>query len=366
MQWLRCPACLEELNCIPFERDTDSNSVKSGLLSCSCTMKYPVWQGVPRMLLPGSRIIPPEYLDRFENRLGTVAYDFVQENAKQQGRRKYTFDVQWSMYEYSQLTWEHDLPTRVRLVYKYLRVLPGELNDSLILDAGCGNGTLSAGLAVSGPEIIAMDFSDSVGRAEQMKTRFAGTSSDRVHFIQGDVQRPPFSPNTFDVVYSDGVLHHTPDTRRSFLALAPLVKPGGRYFVWLYRADAKFPYNLKLSSIKSLQAALRPLPLGIMRVLCFAGAAGLLARRHVQHLFGNRRRPLIPLRLKAVNLFDTLTPRYCHLQTPAEVRDWFKLGGFPAPFESSIEGLSDAGFGMTAIREAQNQPAMAQAAMASS
>ena len=79
----------------------------------------------------------------------------------------------------------------------------------------------------------------------------------------------------------------------------------------------------------------------------------LLARRRVLHFFGNRKRPMIPLRLKAVNLFDTLTPRYYHLHTPQEVSAWFISAGFPEPEETSLQGLSDAGFAMTAKRETQ-------------
>ena len=95
---------------------------------------------------------------------------------------------------------------------------------------------------------------------------------------KGDVQHPPFAPETFDVVYSDGVPHHTPKTEVSFCALAPLVKRGGRYFVWLYRSDLSPIYSVKLKTAKTLQSILRPVPLPVLRHLCFAGAALLVLR----------------------------------------------------------------------------------------
>ncbi len=289
----------------------------------------------------------------------------LSEANRQKDIRGYSFDVQWSMYEYGELTWELDLPTRVKYFYEYLRKKSGSLNKALALDAGCGNGTLTAGIAASGPEIVGMDYSESVERGEREKVRFAGAASERVHFVQGDIQHPPFAPETFDVIYSDGVLHHTPNTQTSFCALAPLVKQNGQYFVWLYRSDLSPMFNVKLKTAKTLQSILRPLPLPALKYLCFSGAAILLLRLRLLRLFGNRKRRIVPLRLKAVNLFDTLTPRYYHLHTPVEVRGWFAAAGFPDPVETSIASLSQGGFGMLGLRACDSQLVLQRAASSS-
>jgi SAM-dependent methyltransferase len=282
-----------------------------------------------------------------------------QEQAK---RKKYSFDMQWSMYEYSELTWEIDIATRVKWFYdEYFRIPAGGLNGALVLDAGCGNGTLTAALAASGPEVVGLDYSDSIERAEREKERFAGTAAQRVHYVQGDVQRPPFAAETFDLVYSDGVLHHTPSTRVSFNAIAPLVKPQGRFFVMLYRRDSPPVHRIKMMTAKTLQVFLRPLPLGVMKSLCFVGAGVLLARIHVLHLFGHRERRIVPLRLRAVNLFDTLTPRYYHLHTASEVEEWFACAGFSDSVVTCKPPLSYSGFGVTAVRKPQMRVAVAHA-----
>jgi len=301
------------------------------------------------MLMPGHRAIADEYLDQYADHLRQLSPEFFQERA---AKRKYSFDIQWSMYEYSELTWEVDLATRVDLFYReYFRTSPGSFNGALVLDAGCGNGTLTAALAASGLEIIGLDYSESVERAEREKERFAGSSADRVHYVQGDVQHPPFAPESFDLVYSDGVLHHTRDTHTSFNVVTGLVKPGGQCFVMLYRRDAPLPNRIKMRAVKALQAVLRPLPLGVMKWFCFAGAALLLARLRILYFFGYRPRPLVPLRLRAVNLFDTLTPRYYHFHTAAEVEDWFSSAGFSDPVVSCKPPLSNWGFGVTAKRK---------------
>jgi hypothetical protein len=119
---------------------------------------------------------------------------------------------------------------------------------------------------------------------------------------------------------------------------------------------------VKIKTAKCLQVLLRPLPLSALKTLCFAGAAILLVRLRILHLLGNRKRRIVPLRLKAVNLFDTLTPRYYHLHTPAEVEGWFSALGFPERTETSIPALSHGGFGMLGLREARPRSAVSASA----
>jgi len=351
LEFLRCPACQDRLSLAVYESEPSiNNEVSAGLLLSRCGAKYPIWKGVPRMRMPDDRVLPPEFLERYRSQLLNDAREFMAEARTDQATGSYSFDTQWSMYEYGQLTWELDLATRVKYFYDYLGIEAGSFKGTLVLDAGCGNGTLTAGIGASGPEIIGMDYSESVERAEREKGKFAGDASRRVHFVQGDVQHPPFAPDTFDAIYSDGVLHHTPNTRASFSALAPLVKERGRFFVWLYRSDARGMYRLKIITAKKLQAALRPLPLPVMKSLCFVGAALLLLRLRLQRMCGVRNRPIVPVRLKAVNLFDTLTPQYYHLHTAKEVRAWFTESGFAQPIETTINSMRHSGFGILGVR----------------
>ena len=78
------------------------------------------------------------------------------------------------MYEYGELTWELHLQTRVEYFYSYLKVKPGSLSGALVLDAGCGNGTLTAGVGASGPEIIGMDYSEKCGKSRDGKSPVCG------------------------------------------------------------------------------------------------------------------------------------------------------------------------------------------------
>lgn len=302
------------------------------------------------MLKPGTERIPSGFATKFKNRLDQDAPELLPQNRFSPSSRKYSFDHEWSMYRYGDLTWELELQTRVTYVYKYLQVRAGALTGALVLDAGCGNGTLSAGLAASGPRVVALDYSESVERAERERFRFAGAAADRLDYVQGDLRNPPFAPGTFDVVYSDGVLHHTPNTRESFGAVAPLVSKHGKMFVWLYRSDLRPMYRVKIRTIEVLRVGLRPLPTPLVKSLCFVGAAVLLTQLRIQHLAGIKKRRVIPLWLKAVNLFDTFTPQYNHLQAPNEVSSWFREEGFSQVVETTIPSLGRGGFGMLGTR----------------
>src|SRR5258708_11355682 len=68
---------------------------------------------------------------------------------------------------------------------------------------------------------------------------------DRVQFVETDLRRPGLRAGAFDVVYSSGVLHHTPDPRASFARIVQLARPGGMIVVGLYNAFARIPLRLR-------------------------------------------------------------------------------------------------------------------------
>ncbi|HEX4076396.1 MAG TPA: methyltransferase domain-containing protein [Candidatus Acidoferrales bacterium] len=360
MELLRCPACRDEMVLSVYEHGGTSREVSCGLLRCSCNRTFPIWHGVPRMLLATHALFPEEFTARFENQLRQDAPEIFASRKAKHVPPNYSFDVEWSMYRFQELTWELDLASRVRYVYEYLRMPPGGMDGATVLDAGCGNGTLSTGIVASGPRVVALDYSECIERAEAEKKRSAGAAADRLDYVQGDLQHPPFAPGSFDVVYSDGVLHHTPDTRASFAAVAPLVKEHGRMFVWLYRSDLQSIYRVKSVAIKTIRSALRPLPAAAVRRLCYGGAVALQARLQLLRLVGIRKRRIVPVWLKAVNLFDTFTPLYNHQHVPDEVTSWFQEEGFPQAVETTIPSLGHMGFGVLGVRDVGELPADAE------
>lgn len=108
-----------------------------------------------------------------------------------------------------------------------------------ILDAGCGSG-FSSSLWLTPQwrrrpeaEWIGMDISAAVEVARERIGLIEGT-----RFIQGDVLHPPFAECSFDTIFSEGVLHHTPSTAAAFGALVPLLERGGEFLFYVYRRKA--------------------------------------------------------------------------------------------------------------------------------
>ncbi len=118
------------------------------------------------------------------------------------------------------------------------RIDPSWYAGKRILDAGCGHGRYLAAFAALGAEVIGLD----IGRGPGLVSRahLQGVEDDpRMHFVQGSVLEPPFKPGSFDLVFSDGVIHHTPDAAGAYAALARLVKPGGAFYVWVYPKEGR-------------------------------------------------------------------------------------------------------------------------------
>lgn len=112
-----------------------------------------------------------------------------------------------------------------------------------IAEIGCGTGQMSLYLARPDRLVIGADLTRaSLLLAADAARRFG---IEGVHFIETDLTQPGLRPGSFDVVYCSGVLHHTPDPRRSFAPLMRLARPGGMIVLGLYNAFARIPLRLR-------------------------------------------------------------------------------------------------------------------------
>ncbi len=104
--------------------------------------------------------------------------------------------------------------------------------DKIALDSGCGGGRYSIALLKFGFEkVVGVDLS--VQGIPDAQKRIQGTPAEqRVEFVRGNVLDLPFSENTFDFVFSNGVLHHTKDPMKGIRECYRVLKPGGK--IWLY------------------------------------------------------------------------------------------------------------------------------------
>jgi ubiquinone/menaquinone biosynthesis C-methylase UbiE len=101
-----------------------------------------------------------------------------------------------------------------------------------VLEIGVGMGAdylewLKAGAIATGVDLSASSLEKARGRCLA-----AGYSPD---LRLADAEHLPFADNTFDIVYSYGVLHHSPDTARCITEAFRVLKAGGRARIMLYQ-----------------------------------------------------------------------------------------------------------------------------------
>jgi len=111
-----------------------------------------------------------------------------------------------------------------------------------LLEIGAGIGTDLSQFARNGAVVTDLDLS--AGHMAHAKENFA-LRGLQARFVHHDAERLPFDDDTFDVVYSNGVLHHTPNTRSVVAEIKRVLKPGGKAIIMMYAEDS-LHYWLKL------------------------------------------------------------------------------------------------------------------------
>lgn len=122
------------------------------------------------------------------------------------------------------------------------------LTDKLLLEIGCGMGTSSVMFALQGAQIVASDLTKHAVQMTNNKFQMLDLNGIAV---QADAEHLPFRDNTFDVVFSSGVLHHTPNTEQAIDEIYRVLKPGGEAVVMLY-AKWSFHYLVSLFLVRGI------------------------------------------------------------------------------------------------------------------
>ena len=211
-----------------------------------------------------------------------------------------------------------------------------QVSGKLVLDAGTGVGRHADILAGWGANVVAVDLSYSVEAARENLI-----NRPNVIVAQADIGELPFKPETFDIIISIGVLHHTPDPKKYFKRLVPLLKKGGEICIWVYPKED--PY------IK--RAAWIPLTSRIPKAWLYRWCRWFvpLAHKNLNNKFIKRIHNFFPFSTQSLGIennildtFDGYSPKYHWLHSPEEVVGWFKEAGLVNiqvfPWNTAVRG----------------------------
>ncbi len=289
LQWLRCPECNAGFK---VEDGQYVNSeIKEGILVCKCKRNFMIKDFIPRF------VDSDKYVS--------------------------SFSFEWNTHGKTQLdsaNIDNDMRNESRNSFQARVDFPlDQFQGKLVLDVGCGSGRFMEIVADNGAEIIGLDLSRSVDAA----FKNLGTRAN-VHLIQADIFKLPFIDETFDFVYSFGVLHHTPDCRKAFKQLPRFLKKGGKISIFVYSA-----YNKGVVYSSNLWRKITTfLPKKLLYCISFISIP--LYFIYKIPIIGNIGKMVfvIPMwpdwRWRVLDTFDWYSPMYQSKHTHWEVFKWFE------------------------------------------
>ena len=300
---LCCPSCRHDLT---LQKNLiRNNEIEEGALKCtSCENVYPIIRSIPRF------VSSQNYAS--------------------------SFGFQWNRFLKTQL----DSYTGRPIARDRFLVRTGchqtNLDGQRVLDAGCGAGRYAEIALSMGAKLVAIDYSSAVDACWQNLRSYPD-----LNVVQADIYRLPFKPACFDYVYCFGVLQHTPDVKKTFLALASQLVKGGRLFVdvypklflnifwpkyWLRFFTRGMPANRLFPWVQSMVRTLLPLSIAIGRIP-FIGRK----LRYVVPVANYE--GVLPLTMEqleewaVLDTFDMLSPLHDHPQSQKTLHKWFEEAG---------------------------------------
>jgi ubiquinone/menaquinone biosynthesis C-methylase UbiE/uncharacterized protein YbaR (Trm112 family) len=312
LETIRCPACHGELMIADASQ-----------LRCEqCKEVFPIVEGIPRLLLSPLR-------EALAGNGQITGDDAVQVKTAQ------SFGFEWNRFPEMYREWQQSF-------LNYMQPHPPDFfKGKRALDAGCGTGRFAYYAGKYGAEVWAMDLGSAANVARRNTDEL-----DNVHVVQADLHRPPFATESFDFIYSIGVLHHLPDPEQAFQNLLRFLKPGGEVQIYLYwKAQGQPIKSLLLNVVTASRQVTTRLPHQLVHLLSYPAAAVafllfvwpyLILRRipglkNLAEKIPLKQYASFPFRVCINDQFDRLSAPIENRYTKTEVEDWLRRASLESP-----------------------------------
>ncbi|HRJ88827.1 MAG TPA: class I SAM-dependent methyltransferase [Pyrinomonadaceae bacterium] len=309
--------------------------IVDGLLYCKDKHYFPIVRGIPRMLPSSLEDHWAEIKTKVGDEMSEELALYLDDKAGARTRKSYdtrtkvNFSNEWDSHEIGGKTWTMELKDRVQWYFlDSIRIDKDDLSGKLMLDAGCGNGSQSVAYSEFGLEVLALDLSTGLEKGYAFINVYANGKPENVHFVQADLQNPPLAPDLFDIIHSAGVLHHTPNTEKTFRALCPLLKKGGTFYVWLYKYE-----KLVTPIVDSMRIATTRIPAPIFAALAEIASLPFIAFCWTVNKLRIRQYETPNQHEAAIAVHDIFGAPYAHYHDFNEVADWYTSEGFDEIWE---------------------------------
>jgi ubiquinone/menaquinone biosynthesis C-methylase UbiE/uncharacterized protein YbaR (Trm112 family) len=279
---LRCPACHDRLQ----EKRAASASAAETLACRGCQAEYDVVRGIPRFVKSDSYVK--------------------------------NFSFEWKIHTKTQLD-DAKRGSSEKNFYLRLGRPPEFLKGKKVLDVGVGIGRYADVALKAGAEVWGIDLSYSVEAAKANLDHYG-----KFHAVQANLFELPFPEESFDVIYSFGVLHHTPDPKKAFAGLTKYLKPGGMILVTLYSVHEIYhtSRHFRKLTTKLPSPVLYALTTLMTLVLYYPYRYLRLAYSLLGHYLPISTSP--SLKEAILDTFDCYSPKYQFTYTEYEVFTLFK------------------------------------------
>jgi SAM-dependent methyltransferase len=188
-----------------------------------------------------------------------------------------------------------------------------------VLEIGCGLGTDGAQFAKAGADYTGVDLTEAAVELARKRFEISGLPGK---FQTADAENLEFADESFDLVYSHGVLHHTPDTARAVREIHRVLRPGGRAVVMLYHRDS-YNFRVNISVLRRAGARLLKSESGIRLVNRITGEPLESLREHARLLQNGEENYLKPDEFLSQNTDGVGNP-LARVYSTMEARELFK------------------------------------------